>query len=278
MTSKFGPSQNTCLPLDLAEINQVCISSPGKAADHSSSIKHWVKDNAAITLIMPPCEWEEMVQIRLAFYGDSAEKKCPLDTLKERFNVWGGVPRTLIEMPDTVYEAETQFRQLKISEALPYMGTFSLDHKKNSGKIFHLFPAFKIHPDLPSNDLFTRYGRKPAFWWASEMLHKQAWMQFRREQEADVICFINTLDNDVRWRGKAWEEQIHHLIESIGIEGPLRNLETGETEDDWEIRRSKSAYFNSFIDIDSTAIYWRSVSVEHEACHAYIPSQAFSSR
>jgi hypothetical protein len=262
---------DTCLPLGFVEINQVSISSPGRVAD--TEIKTWVKDNLGMTLTLPPCEWEEMVQIRLALSGNHSEDWCPLGTLKERFNVWGGVPRNLIEMPHVVVDAENQFRQLKISDALPYMGTNSLEHKKHSGKIFHLLPAFKLRPDLTFNNHFERYGQNPGFWWASETLHRQAWMQFRMQQEADVISFINILNNDAGWRGRAWEEQIHHLIESTGIKGPLRNLDTGETEDDWKIRRNKSAYFNSFADIDSTAVYWRPISTEHKSCDAYIPSK-----
>jgi hypothetical protein len=49
---------------------------------------------------------------------------------------------------------------------------------------------------------------------------------FPEAQEAEVIDFIQTLNNDASSRGKAWEEQIRHLIGTVGIEGILRNLET----------------------------------------------------
>ena len=56
------------------------------------------------------------------------------------------------------------------------------------------------------------------------MLERKAWKHFRRQQEAEVIEYISTLNNDPFARGRPWEEHIHQLIETSGLEGTLRNI------------------------------------------------------
>ena len=90
------------------------------------------------------------------------------------------------------------------------------------------------------------------------------WMQFRESQEADVLDFIQSLSNESTSRGKAWEAEIHHLIQCIGIQGTLRNLETGEVIKDFAISRSSGALFHNFENINITADYWRPVSPIHK--------------
>ena len=71
--------------------------------------------------------------------------------------------------------------------------------------------------------LKNRYNAKKAkYYWASEILERKAWRHFRRQQEAEVIEYISTLNNDPAARGKPWEEHIHQLIETSGLEGILR--------------------------------------------------------
>jgi len=163
----------------------------------------------------------------------TADERCPLDKLKEWYEFWGGVPRNLIEAPDNLSEIHSRFRLLKISDVLPFLGTRSLDHSQYSEAFFHFFPAFKMM-DADQSDtelsLIEKYGN-PLYWWATEAMAKQAWLQFRRSQEEEVVQYIQTLSNDHRCRGKYWEEEIHHLVEVQGIHGPLRNLETGKVSE-----------------------------------------------
>lgn len=260
------------IPFDVACINQVCISSPGKAEDSSSQIKTWVKNNNAITLTMPPCEWNEMVHIREAIFGDSADEKCPLAPLRERFTKWGGVPRTLLLKPKSLETAEIKFRQLKIADVLPFLGTASLDHHRHSGTIFHLLPAFKMTEGKSWSSLFEKYAEGPSYWWATDTLERQSWFQFRSEQEAAVIDFIETLSNDPACRGRAWENLMHHYIEVAGLRGSLRNLETGEVTNDFVISRTAGNFFKFLTEIDLSAEYWRPVDSQHKTCDSYQPS------
>jgi hypothetical protein len=104
---------DTQVPIEYDCINQVCIASPGKAeAAHGDNIKSWRKDNLAMKLTMPPCNWDEILNIRLALrlsFEGSLDECCPLGPLKDRFDVWGGVPRTLLSEPSTLLESEAKF-------------------------------------------------------------------------------------------------------------------------------------------------------------------------
>ena len=104
------------------------------------------------------------------------------------------------------------------------------------------------------------------------MLERKAWRHFRRQQEAEVIEYISTLNNDPVARGKPWEEHIHQLIETTGLEGTLRNLETDE-EDEYILRPRLTSFFDEFDDIDESAQYWRPTSRKHPSCDGYIPGQ-----
>jgi hypothetical protein len=156
---------------------------------------------------------------------------------------------------------------------MEFLGTSTIDHDKHSGTIFHLLPSFNmIDKEDENTTLLDKYQRNSVFWWATPILEQRAWMQFRESQEADVLDFIQTLSNDPASRGKAWEAEIHHLIQCVGIQGTLRNLETGEVIKDYAISRSSGALFQNFEDINRTADYWRPVSPIHKTCDSYKPS------
>ena len=93
---------DTCLSLPDALINRICISSPGQIRKTNTldcDLKLWVKEKSALQLVIPPCDWNEILNIRFALTVNDADLNCPLDALQERFNLWGGVPRTIIKNP-----------------------------------------------------------------------------------------------------------------------------------------------------------------------------------
>lgn len=231
------------VPIHNEYINEVCIASPRRANSYDSKasfheIKTWAKNTRAITLALPPCEWSEMLNIRLAFWKERADEKCPLETLEKEYKFWGGIPRTLIEKPNSLENLRSKFRQLKIADALPFLGTYNLDHNNVSESFFHLLPAFAMLGTDRQLSLNEKYSN-PSYWWATESMAQQAWSQFRHEQEVAVISYIDTL-NDSGARGGAFEEEVHHLIEVAGIQGSLRNLQTGEVT---EFRNSAQLQF-----------------------------------
>ena len=61
-------------------------------------------------------------------------------------------------------------------------------------------------------------------------------------------------------------------METSGIEGTLRSLETGE-EQRCLLRPRRTRFFDEFDDIDDSAQYWRPASKKHPACDGYIPEQ-----
>ena len=126
-------------------------------------------------------------------------------------------------------ESEAKFRQLNIAAAMEYLGNSTVDHDKHSRTIFHLLPSFSmIDKEDENTTLLDKYQRNSVLWWATPVLEQRAWVQFRESQEADVLDFIQSLRNESTSRGKAWEAEIHHLIQCVGIQGTLRNLETDE--------------------------------------------------
>ena len=132
---------DTSLPFEDWHINRICITSPGHAriGNFSMKLKQWVKNNHALTLAIPPCTWDEILHIRLSCFGDLAEKECPIDTLQQAFDLWGGIPRTLMyDQSLDASHADSEFNKWKVADAIRYLGNYDLDHDQHSGKIFHL--------------------------------------------------------------------------------------------------------------------------------------------
>jgi hypothetical protein len=245
---------------------RILICSPGQSTEQG--FKTWIKNNRAAIITLPTCSWEEMVAIRNT--KSKPDTSLPIRLLRERYDMWGGVPRTTIFDPQLLDETLTELRQLRIQDAQPYMGTYSLDHHRYSGKFFHLFPAFQTQDaDFASMSLYKRYTAKPSYWWATARLERQAWQHFRLQQDADVIDFINAVSNDPICRGKSWEAEIHHLVSSCEITGELKDLETDEIFPDFTIQASSTAYFSRFGDINGDAEYWQPVVANHTPGDSY---------
>ena len=261
---------DSLFPIKMRGIIKIYIASPG--AQTAYDIKQWVKAENAMKLVFPPCTWNEICHIRTALYRENAGVICPLDKLRERFKVWGGVPRTILSLPQYLDQNHEKFLGLRIKDAIPYLGTFNLDHNRYSGSIFHLFPAFRT-PTQDQGEGISKKNRYhaayAAYWWATTILENKAWLQFLNEREADVLEFIETLNNDASLRGKFWEQQIHHLIERTGIEGTLRDLETGDVTENFKIDKSATSFFQTLADINPSADYWRPVSKIHKTCDSY---------
>ena len=69
------------------------------------------------TLAIPPCTWDEIPHIRLAKFGDLAEKNCPVNILRQRFDLWGGVPRTLMyDRRSDGSHADAEFNKWKVAD------------------------------------------------------------------------------------------------------------------------------------------------------------------
>ena len=120
---------DTNLPLEDWHINRVCMTYPGQAriGVFSMNLKQWVKNNHALTLAIPPCTWEEILHTRFACFGDLAEKECPISTLQHGFDLWGGVPSTLMydELLDASH-ADAEFNQWKVSDTIRYLGNYTI--------------------------------------------------------------------------------------------------------------------------------------------------------
>ena len=257
-------------PITVGGIIKVHIASPG--AQTSTDVKHWVKSAVAMRLVLPPCEWDEICHIRTALYRKTAESSCPLGELWKRFNMWGGVPRSIISDPELLDQCHSKFVALRIRDAIPYLGTSSLDHNRQLGSIFHLFPAFRLdqRKQISKKKLYSH--AYAAYWWATNLLENKAWSQFRNEREADVLDFIETLNNDASIRGKFWEQEIHQLIEHTGIQGTLRELETGNITKNFKVAKSSTSFFKMLTDINPSSDYWRPESKIHKTCNSYKPS------
>jgi hypothetical protein len=266
---------DTSIPVTHRSIKSICISSPGQTriGEFARSLKGWVKHKKALTLVLPPCSWQEINFIRLAHDPDMT---CSTDKLRARFELWGGVPRSIIleDMDLTSEQADEEFQNLSIKDVMRYLGTYNLDHREQSGKLFHLLPCFEsMTPDeskaLP---LLQRYNAKNArYYWASEAIERKAWEKFRHEKEADVLDYVLTLNNDPTARGKVLEEQIHKLIQTCGIQGTLREILTDKVVEPFLLRSSNTRFFQDFNEIDDSAQYWRPTSKRHPTCDAYFP-------
>jgi hypothetical protein len=117
---------NTSIPVLHRHISRICVTSPGQVriGHFSSELKFWVKKHKAITLGIPPCNWEEICFIRLAH---GSKKPCSLENLRERFEFWGGVPRSIVLCQGLTPEiADSESHNLKITEAMKHLGTYDL--------------------------------------------------------------------------------------------------------------------------------------------------------
>jgi len=187
---------DTTLPLHDLSINRIVITSPGEArvGHFADDLKLWIKANSPLTLVVPPCTWEEMLNIRLA-WGENAQ--CSIDTLRERFELWGGVPRNIIGSQYLSSScADQEFKYLTIADAVRCIVHYDLDRRPRSGKLFHLLPAFRLPREHQTLSLEDRYNANNAvYYWASEQMESKAWMKYRHENESAVLDFITTLNN-----------------------------------------------------------------------------------
>ena len=62
-------------------------------------------------------------------------------------------------------------------------------------------------------------------------------------------------------------------ISSRGVNGGMKDLETGEVFHNFKIQASTTAYFNGFGEIDGKAEYWQPVVANHTPGDSYIPSK-----
>jgi hypothetical protein len=253
-------------------VNTVLVCSPG-LADTQSQIKIWKKDHSAKRFVVPPCSWDEILQIRSALYHETSDVVVPLDIVETRFRKWGGVPsRILSRDEDDIRACEDRFEELNISDAIRYLGKPNMNHTDISGAFFHLFPSFGVNEKEQVVSLTDLYGAQPGYWWASEDLASQAWANFVTQAEANVIDYIENLRNNPINRGHAWEEQIHHLIATAGISGKIRKLGDPDcVETTFQIKRLSSKRFLALDDIDDSATYWRPAHHNHKSSDSYIP-------
>jgi len=80
------------------------------------------------------------------------------------------------------------------------------------------------------------------------------------------------MDNNRTARGKWFEQEAHHLIEITGVQGELRDLQSGTIVRDFAIPSSASRFFNNLTQIDSSSKYWRLVTKNHRTCDSYLAS------
>jgi hypothetical protein len=224
---------------------------------------------------MTPCTWDEILIIRDTFLGEKAEEELREEDLRARFDKWGGVPRTLIERPSLMSDFEAGIKKLDLEEVKALLGTRNMNYAY-SGGIFHLLPAFSLTDGaIEEMTVIQRYSLEEArYWWASSQVEEEAWNEFRLGKEAAALDFVETLNNDPCLRGRSWESSMHRLVEMTGIQGRLRDLETGEVTENFLIDKSPVSFFSDFSEIrsESKAMYWRPKSEQNKACDLYIPS------
>ena len=120
--------------------------------------------------------------------------------------------------------------------------------------------------------LKNRYDAKTAnYYWASELLETEASKYFRRQQEAEVIEYLSTLNNDPAAKGMFWEEHITYSWSS-GFEGTLQSLETYEKQE-FILRPRLTSFFDEFDNIHYPAPHRRPTSRKHLTCDGYILEQ-----
>lgn len=269
---------DSTLPIRDLSIRQICIASPGDArfGTNAGLFKRWIKNYLALTLALPPCSWAEILSIRSALFQDTAEEVHPLSELRARFELWGGVPRTILQLPiwiDENFEVQ-EFQQMRVKDAFKYLGTYNLDHQQHSGRIFHLYPCFSTTAEeYATLNMTVRYATARArYYWASEALERKAWTYFRREREAEVIEYILTTSNDPGSRGKAFEEHIHQLLAATGISGSLKSLESGEKIERFSLKPKNTMFFATVEDIDKSAEYWRPIARNYASLDGLLPA------
>ena len=92
--------------------------------------------------------------------------------------------------------ADQEFRHLTIADAVRCIAPYDLDDRTQSGKLFHLLPAFGLPSGHQTLSLADRYNAKNAvYFWASAQMEREARMKYRHENESAVLDFITTLNN-----------------------------------------------------------------------------------
>jgi hypothetical protein len=118
-----------------------CIPRTGRTAQFADKLKQWIKDTQALVLALPPCTWDEILQIRTANYPGPREALGPLDKVKQKFDLWGDIPRTILFKERGFHKPlDHELSSMSLAAAMQYISTYGLDHDHHSGRIFHLHP------------------------------------------------------------------------------------------------------------------------------------------
>ena len=211
---------DTCTPIQDCAANQVCISSAGQInnAEFVINLKEWKKKNWVLTLVVPPCTWDEIQQIRAGYckYTSATEDMYPLNDVRRLYDLWGGVPHTILHNP-TSLDVRNEFQQIRIADAMKYIATYKVDREVHSDQLFHLIPNWEDKDSLSLQEHYD--ARRAKFDWATPALERKAWAHFNYQEEDDVVKYILNRSNDPTSRGRAWEAHIHQTYSNSWHKG-----------------------------------------------------------
>jgi len=270
---------DSCDPIWRSRVKRVVIKPPGRPSDlpHVRRLNQTVEERWRMNLVVPLYKWDEIQHLRLAKYGDldTAEAACPLTTLRERFDLWGGFPDTIMDT-DKVRQNEKDLEELTLEKATTALRAPTQEEQPCSSGLFRLRNQYHRdgHPPnrMKPSSLRKTYEPGDTRWnFVTDFLERTAWRHFLNQQEPAVIQWIRETRLDISWGGVPWEEEVHHLIGLVGL-NQIETLErdTDDLEDDIPPPPS-TRFFRELSDIDESASYWRPYEPEYEFLDGYMP-------
>ena len=158
---------------------------------------------------LPPWIREEIWTVARVVYNIVDDDD---ETLHYRFNVFGGIPRSVLKDYDEHFALATLFSVTDVATALAEVGSEELNHSKVSGKILHL---------VPDNTLTY-----PRYEWASTCIMETAFNKLFQMTRKKIESFLQAgygLHLGTFY-GLMFEPFFHATITEQGYNGKIRRL------------------------------------------------------
>ena len=215
----FDSHTPVCLLTESKRAAIILVSSMGAIWD-SSMLKKWTRCIANIRLVMPQWSADELEALRVqCFPNVSAEM------VKRRFRMFGGNPRSVLEMADNSTLEETllaTIQTIDLMKAMREIGNTRASVTKDSSLAFYYKPM--PLPALPSK-------RGPIYhsghWsWASEWCLQQATNVLLGWEMEKISAFLRTArgGGQQALQGQVFETMMHRLINTVGCSGAIQCL------------------------------------------------------
>ena len=155
------------------------------------------------------------------------DTKLNQDQLREAFEEWGGIPRTVFGVAMKPNKRQNLLESLTASSpAELFMQAYKTQIKPGSATSihFHLVPGKRIPPNVADDDPTVEF-LYPAYCWATSWIRSQCWEHMKMSYgEQSLLEFMANQSNHATARAYAFEPHVFRTLENGGLYGRMKLL------------------------------------------------------